>query len=122
MDNQEWKIRINRDRPTTDDELYIYRHVGNDIEIIESFSPETGVVMKRIPHRSAVEVRGLLMPAQDLAGIVRAFMKYAKDQGFKSADEGFDKGKLTATEAHLEDMRRLVFEDREIINVQEKQG
>ena len=40
--------------------------------------------------------------------LINAFVSYAREEGFKSADESHTKGKLEATESHLKDMRTLL--------------
>ncbi len=47
----------------------------------------------------------------DALEIAKGFIAYANEQGFKNGSETFNKGKLEATEKHLEDMRKIVFED-----------
>lgn len=50
-----------------------------------------------------------LVPEMVLRDIISAFVEHARDHGFRNASESHDKGRLIATEKHLEDMRTLVF-------------
>lgn len=45
----------------------------------------------------------------ELDEVIKAFANLAKEKGFPNDDESFAKGKLEATEKHLDDMRTLVF-------------
>lgn len=49
------------------------------------------------------------VPENILREILTAFAEAAQDRGIEKRSESFVKGKLDATEKHLEDMRTLVF-------------
>ena len=49
---------------------------------------------------------------ETLTELIAAFAEKGKALGVRSPDESHNAGKLEATETHLEDMRRLVFEGK----------
>lgn len=110
--NNEWKVKIFKDGPDMYDSLFIYRD-GPDgkIEIITKFDSAGGIA-STFCERNGTVLPAMRMDTRDLRQIVAAFVKYSQEQGFKSSDESFAQGKLTATEKHLEDMRTLVFKKK----------
>ena len=52
-----------------------------------------------------------------LQNIVHAFQDLGDRIGVKKPYEGFVSGKLEATEKHLDDMRKLVFEPAQVVNI-----
>ena len=58
----------------------------------------------------------MILPQNRLNEVLRAFSEAVREKGFGYETESTAKGKLEATEKHLEDMRRLVFKaDREVV-------
>lgn len=58
----------------------------------------------------------MILPQNRLNEILQAFTEAVRERGFGYENESTAKGKLEATEKHLEDMRRLVFEtDKEVV-------
>ena len=113
MKDQPWEIQVNNFEARFTSSVYIYRIVGDYIEWLEIKSPDM------IGHREKFERMGGAMPenmkptfecmTNEVVNITKAFLIYANAQGFKNGTETFNKGKLEATERHLEDMRSLVF-------------
>ena len=52
----------------------------------------------------------MILEERDLRELLSAFAKLGQERGIQSLDESTAKGKLEATERHLEDMRTLVFQ------------
>jgi len=110
MNNNQWKVGINTLQNTFSANVYIYRTGPGWFEYLEIKSPDA------IIHREKYE-KGAISPIkptfscvpEDALNIAKGFVEYANSQGFKNGDETFVKGKLEATEHHLEDMRSLVF-------------
>jgi hypothetical protein len=105
---ENWKVKIMADGPTLEDKLFIFRkRENNQIEIINKI--DNGIMCSIVQSIGQDIAPTASIRTEDMREIVRAFVKYAQEQGFKSSDETFNKGKLEATEKHLEDMRTLVF-------------
>lgn len=106
----DWKIQINSLDYKLESHVFIYRFAGNMIHWVEFKSPE--LVIHSEPYREggADQVKPAFVARRDEAfGIAKAFVSFANSQGIKNGEETFVKGKLEATEKHLEDMRNLVF-------------
>lgn len=114
MNNEQWEVRINNFEHTFNSQVFIYRFVGKTIQYLEIKSPEVIVHSEQYEYGSAQTIKPTLVCPQDEAlNIAKGFVAYANSQGFKNGSETFVKGKLEATEKHLDDMRNLVFKNHE---------
>lgn len=105
MDNNEWRVKIVDKGYTDIRDVYIYCRVGmNKMGIVYGDTIVTLENGEITPKPSLV-----LSPSA-----LQAFSDALNSQGFKP-QAGFLEGKLGATEKHLEDMRKLVFEPTVII-------
>ena len=104
MNISEWKVTIRSGGHLVIDDIIIFRKSGTGIDILKKDGN-----IDHVPFGEATDLYTIRMPVQECREIISAFVKYAQDQGFKSSDESFSKGKLEATEKHLDDMRTLVF-------------
>ena len=57
----------------------------------------------------------MVMMEQHYRDFCAAFVRQAEEMGIQKGGDTYTKGKLEATEAHLADMRTLVFEPQEQI-------
>lgn len=55
------------------------------------------------------------IPINVLHEITAAFVQYAREKKMPEPTKDFAEGELTATKKHLEDMRKLVFEEKVVI-------
>lgn len=103
MNDSNWKIRIAESPFDFNREVYIYRHIGDQIEIMGGDS----VTRTYGRNESILKTPTLLLSPEALQALSNAL----NEQGYKP-QEGFVEGKLEATEKHLEDMRTLVFKNK----------
>ena len=113
------QIQTNRQPGRTTVEVFVYDRHGRDS--ITFFTPgEDGMV---IGHTEKIDFGAvpsnqkpfMIMIEEHYRDFCAAFMEQAKTMGIQSPTETYTKGKLEATEAHLADMRTLVFAPQEII-------
>ena len=117
------QISINRRPESLAVELYVYEKTQTHITY---YHPEndTTVATTVEYHEGAVpEIKPFaVLHEQQFRQMVHAFVEHARDEGMRGGEESHAKGKLEATERHLEDMRALVFEPRKkfVITTDEK--
>jgi len=105
----EWKIQINNFEYKLECQVFIYRLVGDMIQWL-SFKENQMIINVEKRSAGSEQVKPAFVgDRNEVMGIAKGFIAYANSQGFKNGDETFAKGKLEATERHLEDMRNIVF-------------
>lgn len=106
----EWKVQIAEDGPTLVKKIWIYRRMPGGISVLgPDMQTET-----RYDEYSDVPV------TMKLDHFLFQAFGDALTGNFKPSEGKFNEGKLEATEKHLEDMRRLVFEEEKIINIEKQ--
>lgn len=113
MDNQDWKVSISGLQDTFTASVYIYRKTATHIQVLRF--TEHGPKIESTERKE--EEYPDIAPSfkanyDDVMGMVRGFIAFGREQGFKVADDSFNKGKLEATERHLEDMRLLALKKK----------
>lgn len=102
MMNNDWQIDLKDEINRFGSSLFIYRrHPSGQIEIM-SADGET----KLYPIGADAIKPTLFLEPEMLSALLDAMKK----RGIKGKEASFTEGKLVATEKHLEDMRRIVFE------------
>lgn len=105
------KIHINRNPGSLACEVFILSGEGNKYQSYLTFGENkvaTTNVFERIPGAFLDVKPAFIMEEQEIRELLKAFIEYAKEEGFKTPDESHTKGKLEATESHLKDMRTLL--------------
>lgn len=102
--NDNWKIKIIDLGYTTDRDVYVFRRTPNGTDVLLPTGMITIGEKGVLPSEPTLR----LSPEQ-----LQAFADELSLIGYKPL-KGFIEGKLDATEKHLQDMRRLVFEEKEI--------
>lgn len=97
--HENWKIDIQNRVNQFITDIYIYRRAGEQIETIEG-------------NEYRQYSRGCIFPPSFSisSDLVPLLAEAIAKSGVKLPDESFVKGKLEATEKHLSDMRKIVFE------------
>lgn len=107
----EWKVAVNTIDATILSKVFVYRYPNREeIEVLIFKDGEMIVERKKLNY-GAVEsdIKPTFMGRHnEIIGIVKAFIGYGNEQGFKNGDETFAKGKLEATERHMTDLRKLL--------------
>ena len=105
------KINLVRRPESLATEIYLYEK-SPDNRTITSFSIDGGevtVTTNQYNIGQLLDVKPLMvLQESDARAFVQAVVEYAREEGFKAADESHTKGKLEATERHLIDMRTLL--------------
>lgn len=111
MGNNNWKALLKQKPGLFGVYLYLYCKMQNGkVGYIQ------GETITEIEEGSVEIPATLYIESEEMAqAILEAFSK----QGIK-LDKGHAEGKLEATEKHLEDMRRLVFKEPKVINIEQK--
>lgn len=98
-----------------EDEIYIFDLPGNtpgDIGHYYTFGENgfTSHATVRGDRGAAWDFKPLMKVNPDFTReLIQAFVQLARDREYKMPDESHMKGKLAATETHLEDMRDIAF-------------
>lgn len=103
-----WKLAITDFHDQLQSNAYIYRLIGDSIQWLEIKSPDI-VVHSQKNDGEVIERPTFTGRRDEIISIAKAFVEYANSQVFKNGEKTFVKGKLEATERHLEDMRKLIF-------------
>lgn len=98
---KDWQVSIQRQVGRIDLALYIYRDLGNG-KFEQVIGNDTIVTLN---EGAAFEPTLTLY-----ADMLPVLMKELSQFGVKIPEQSFIEGKLYATEEHLKDMRKLVFE------------
>ena len=112
------QVSTNRQPGRTTVEVFLYEIHGDSITF---FSPaEDGMVLgttERMEYGAVTKNQKpfMVLMEQHYRDFCAAFVEQAKSMGVESTSDTYTKGKLEATEAHLADMRTLVFEPQQII-------
>ena len=102
---EEWKVKIIDVGYTVDRHVFIYRKTfGGKVQIMR------GDTMETVDDGVAVKPSFCMSPE-----LLQIFANSLDEIGI-NPKQGFLEGKIEATEKHLEDMRKLVFEDEIIIS------
>lgn len=106
------KINLVRRPESLAVEVYLYER-SQDYRTVTSFNAkengEVVVTTKQVELGAVSDVKPLMiLQEQDARAFIQAVVEYAREEGFKTADESHTKGKLEATENHLKDMRTLL--------------
>ena len=111
MENKNWKAQLVQKPGMFGYDLYIfYKAPNGKIGYVVS-----GNIIKEIERGDSIDIPPTLhIEGEEMA---KAILEVFSNQGIK-IDKGHTEGKLEATEKHLEDMRRLVFEEPKVINVE----
>lgn len=104
-----WKIQIRPVIGKMGREIIIYREIGNKIEMIQ------GDIITTIEEGCPYEKPSLYLHDD----MFQALVDYIH-LAHKPTEGRFIEGKLAGVEAHLEDMRKLVFMEPVIINKEVK--
>lgn len=113
MHNEKWEVRINSISMSLGAEIFIFRLCGDFVEYLQIDSPDVSILRVEKKEGNFALIKPLVVCPIDLAmDIAKGFIEYGNSQGFKNGSETFAKGKLEATEKHLADMRKLVFEEK----------
>lgn len=108
------KIHINRVPGSLNNEIFIFdeqksvttgfvfREDGECIATTQVYKPGEAWIIKP----------AMRIPEQMTRDLIQAFVEYAKERNYPVSEDA-TKGKLEATEKHLEDMRTLVFKKNE---------
>lgn len=113
MHNKEdWKVKIlDMENGYMDSQIFIYQMTGRIVAYLQIEENKLVVKTQEYKAGESDQIKSFMTCDRVLAmGIAKGFLAYANEQGFKNGDETFVKGKLEATERHLEDMRKIVFE------------
>lgn len=108
---EEWKVNVQIIDATLVAKVYIWRRVGDQVNYLNN--DEKGLIATSVKYSDGfdLDIKPFMIgQLPTIMAIVRGFLAYANSEGLKSGDETFAKGKLEATEKHLEDMRKIVFE------------
>lgn len=114
------KVHIVRNPQMFGGDIIIYRDISaRKIELL-NIDEKGNVVAREIDPVGEVGHIGTptmrFFYEEDLRGVIAAFMQLgANELGMKMPDANFAAGKLEATQAHLEDMRGIVFSDKKLI-------
>lgn len=103
-----WKVHIGRRAGSLGGDLTIYRFRDRRIEAL-SISEDGAVISETKEDSVDVVPTMKIAYEEDVRGIIEAFIEAGAEIGLKRPEESFSVGKLEATGAHLEDMRRIVF-------------
>lgn len=106
------KINLVRRPESLAVEIYLYER-SEDRRTITSFNAkengETVGTTKQVELGAVADVKPLMiLQEQDARAFIQAVVEYAREEGFKNAEESGTKGKLEATENHLTDLRQLL--------------
>lgn len=104
MDNYDWEVKIVDVGYKIGLDIFLFFKDFNGIHLLH------GDVVELLPKDGTAAKPTLSLSPSAL----QAFADALDKMGIKP-QKGFIEGKLAATEKHLEDMRRLVFDDKEII-------
>lgn len=104
------QIHIERLPGTLAAKLYVYER-SNDGTITSYSGDSARTTRPEEGEFPAIEAFATLQEGH-MRELVHAFIEYARKEGMKGGEESHAVGKLEATERHLEDMRKLVFEPR----------
>lgn len=105
------KIFIRQHPDTLNEDLFLFERSDGFVTFYNIDPAGNGLLLTTKKHNEGQvdEAKPFVtMPDYQMRDFVRAMIGYAREQGFKGADESFAKGKLEATEKHLEDMRLLL--------------
>lgn len=111
MEDQQWKVSVNNMDYSLETKVFIYRNTRDGGVVTLNVDPKGNLLstFHEIKNSIAVTVPPTFSGRRDdVMEIVKAFIAYGNEQGFKNGDETFVKGKLEATENHLKDMRALL--------------
>jgi len=108
MINNEWVVKVKDAAPLSGHRLWIFQ------KTFKGTATYNGQITTEHAHGEAVDEKESIFLSDDmLKALIDAIHK-----NFKPSEGKFTEGKLEATEKHLEDMRKLVFNDQ-VINVAE---
>lgn len=112
--NDDWKVRLEHRLDSFLVEVFIYRKLdGGMIDVVKEIKEDGEVIAQTLPIHEVTNPT-MLIPHDMAQSLIQAFATEGKRFGIPSSSEDMMRGQLGATEKHLEDMRRLVFdEDRE---------
>lgn len=110
INTTQWKLNVHTIPGRIDVAVTIWRKAGQNYSQIEVLHiTETGdVLATTVPQDGTVSSPTLIIQAGEFDSLVSAFVAYAREKGFRDANETYNEGKLQATERHLEDMRTLL--------------
>lgn len=104
--NEKLQVQINRVPGSFNCQVVIYSKHGEDI-----FTYSVGKYgeLNADKHKHGEPIKAtFVLDEQSLRNLLTSFAEEAKGRGIET-HESYVKGKLEATESHLEDMRNLVF-------------
>ena len=104
---EDWEISIVENWRTGGLDLYIFIRQGGKIMFLID---ATRGVFEEKQEGVAVEKPSLTLPR----GVAQTLLQKLTQHGVKPKDAGMTEGKLIATEKHLEDMRKVVFNQLKI--------
>lgn len=108
-----WEVHIRRPMDRLGGELTIFRASLSERKYqVMHFDNKGEGVAETIEAGMDVPATMRFGDETELRGVLSAFVETAQQMGVKTPDESHNAGKLVATEKHLEDMRKLVFEDK----------
>lgn len=108
-----WEVHIRRPMDRLGGDLIIFRASISERKYQVMHFDRTGEgVAETIDAGVDVPATMRFGDESELRGVLAAFAETAQQMGVKAPDESHNAGKLEATELHLEDMRRLVFEGK----------
>jgi len=99
MFNGNWKVKIKADDMTLNYSVWIWQEINSGkIEVLY------------LPDEVKTFERGVdVLPSFKLPeGVLQPFLKALSELNIKLPEESFVKGKLKATEYHLEDLRKML--------------
>lgn len=107
----EWQVEIQDDRATLNKNVFIFvRNIDGSDEMLQPDGETTQTIKMGEACRPTMKLR---------EDVLQAFFNALSAKGMQPPKASFIEGKLEAVEAHLSDMRALVFEKPdEIINVE----
>jgi hypothetical protein len=107
------EAKIVQDWNGVGEKLYIFEHVGNRTKFFIFNNGMIEIVEKNIDGSviNDDEIKPIRLNCGIGKEIIKAFINLAKDQDIKSNKESKIEGLYEATTKHLEDMRKLVFNE-----------
>ncbi len=107
------KIYIRRQFSTFNNEIYFVNEPsspGLPIEFINIKEDGTAIATRKVfdPGAAQQNPPTLILDEYQTRELIQAFVDIAKEEGIEPSSESKAKGKLEATERHLEDLRKLL--------------
>jgi len=106
---ENWTVFIKDEPFFARKQVYIHRKVGDQICILNS----DGVT--ETWHPIGTDMGNILPTLQMSGALFQTFVDKIAELGIKPTEGKFIEGRMVATEKHLEDMRRLVFDSKDLV-------